>query len=179
ASRIRSPVNAWTLRRDCPRTCRTHFELLGSDPKGSDPSLECAGFVTRPGGFTWVVVPAPDGGRFQPGPPAAVTANQERGTDPDVRRLYARASGGRRPFRPPDATLEPKDAPLHLHRAGRHLHHRPAADAATAGRGARLRAEPRRARRLRPLRRHEEAEPDGRGGAGSTRRHAIRQPPVA
>ena len=30
-----------------------------------------------------------------------------------------RAAGGRRPLRPPDASLEPKDAPLHLHGARR------------------------------------------------------------
>ena len=59
----------------------------------------------------------------------------ERGPDPDVRRLYARATGGWSPLRPPDATLEPKDAPLHLHRARRYLHHRLAADAAAPRRG--------------------------------------------
>jgi small subunit ribosomal protein S2 len=34
-------------------------------------------FRTQPGGDAWVVVPAPDGGRFQPGPPAVEDNNQK------------------------------------------------------------------------------------------------------
>src|SRR5207244_11952043 len=93
--------------------------------------------------------------------------------------FYARALGGRRSLRPPDATLESQDAPLHLHGAGRYLHHRPPADLAAAGRSARLRTEPRRAWWLSALRRYEEAEPDRGRGAGEARRHALRQSPLA
>ena len=49
------------------------------------------------------------------------------------------AAGGRRSLRPPDAPLASEDAPLHLRRARRHLHHRPAEDRGPAGAGARLR----------------------------------------
>ena len=51
------------------------------------------------------------------------------------------AAGGRRAFRPPDAPLEPQDAPLHPRRARRHLHHRPAQDAALLA-GARRTSRP-------------------------------------
>ena len=44
------------------------------------------------------------------------------------------AAGGRRAFRPPDAPLEPQDAPLHLRRARRDLHHRPHQDRARCSR---------------------------------------------
>ena len=50
---------------------------------------------------------------------------------------------------------------------------------AAAGRSTRLRPQHRGARRLDPLRRHEEAEPGRRGGAGEARQHAVRQPPLA
>src|SRR4029453_19534523 len=97
--------------------------------------------------LSWVVVPARDGSGSTQAPPAVAEYQPERGPDPDVRRLYARALGGRSPLRPPDATLESQDAPLHLHRAGRYLHHRLAADAAAARGGARVCAQPRRTRR--------------------------------
>ncbi len=42
------------------------------------------------------------------------------------RRHDAGAAGKRRPLRSPDPSLEPEDEALHLHRAQRHLHHRPA-----------------------------------------------------
>ncbi len=47
---------------------------------------------------------------------------------------HARDDGSGRPLRPPDQALEPEDEDLHLRRAQRHPHHRPAAD------GARLHA---------------------------------------
>ena len=43
------------------------------------------------------------------------------------RRHHAAAARERRPLRAPDPALEPEDEALHLHRAQRHLHHRPAA----------------------------------------------------
>ena len=55
-------------------------------------------------------------------------APQTEGGSTRVRRLHEGASGGRGPLRPPDPPLEPEDAQVHLHRAWRHLHHRPPAD---------------------------------------------------
>ena len=46
------------------------------------------------------------------------------------------AAGGRSSLRPPDAALEPEHAPLHLRRARRDPHHRPAADRGAARAGA-------------------------------------------
>ena len=54
-------------------------------------------------------------------------------------------AGGRCPLRPPDPPLEPEDAAVHLHRAQRHPHHRPAAD----------RHPPRRRDHVRPRRRRD------------------------
>ena len=111
------------------------------------------------------------------GPPENRNRNRERGSH--ARRFHEGIAGGRRPLRPPDPPLEPEDEALHLHRARRHLHHRPAADAGAAPGRTRLRARHRRARRLRALRRHEEAGA-GRGARrGEPRRHAVRQPPLA
>ena len=47
--------------------------------------------------------------------------------EPHGRRHHAPAARERRPLRAPDPSLEPEDEALHLHRAQRHLHHRPAA----------------------------------------------------
>ena len=96
-------------------------------------------------------------------PPAVSQPNRERSQSLGSR-LHAGAPGGRSPLRPPDPPLEPEDEALHLHRARRHLHHRPAADLRAARGGLRLRAQHRPARRHDPLRRHEEA------GAGRRRR---------
>ena len=94
-------------------------------------------------------------------------------------RHHARAAGGRSPLRPPDSTLGSQDAPLHLRRARRDLHHQPRADAPAPGGGGRVRAEPRRAGRHGALRRHEEAGPGLDRGAREARRHAVREPPLA
>ena len=76
-----------------------------------------------------------------------------------ARSHHARAAGGRRPLRPPDAALEPEDAPVHLRRARRHLHHRSAADDRDAAGRLRLRPQHRRARRHGAVRGHQEAGP--------------------
>ena len=68
----------------------------------------------------------------------------------------------RRPLRAPDPALEPEDEALHLHRAQRHLHHRPAADADLHRPRLRVRQGDRRPRRHGPVRRHQEAGPGGR-----------------
>ena len=94
-------------------------------------------------------------------------------------RQHARAPGGRSPLRPPDPPLEPQDEALHLRRARRHLHHRPAEDRAEPRRGPVVRAQPRRARRHGPVRRHQEAGPGRHRGRRQARGHAVRQPPLA
>ncbi len=96
-----------------------------------------------------------------------------------VRSHDARAARGRRPLRPPDPTLEPQDAPVHLRRARRHLHHRSAADDGASARRPAVRVEHRRAQRHRALRRDEEAVPGRRRRARPPRRDALREPPLA
>ena len=90
-----------------------------------------------------------------------------------------RAAGGRRALRPPDAPLEPEDAPVHLRRAQRHPHHRPPAHGEAAGAGAGVRLRGRRPRRHRAVRGHQEAgaRHDRRGRRG--RGHAVRPPALA
>ena len=90
-----------------------------------------------------------------------------------------RAAGGRRPFRPPDAPLASEDAPLHLRRARRHLHHRPDADGRAARAGARVRRGPRVQRRRDPLRRHQEAGQGHDQGGRRGGRHALRERALA
>ncbi len=89
------------------------------------------------------------------------------------------AAGGRRPFRPPDPTMEPQDAPLHLRRARWELHHRPPSDPGSPGGRTPVRLGRVAPRRNRAVRRNQEAgarhDPRERGG----RRHALRQPPLA
>ena len=89
------------------------------------------------------------------------------------------AARERRPLRAPDPALEPEDEALHLHRAQRHLHHRPAAVAVLHRPRLRVRQGDRRARRHDPVRRHQEAGPGGHRRAGHPRRHALRQPALA
>ena len=105
--------------------------------------------------------------------------NRERRLGHHVRRQHERAPRGRGPLRPSDEALEPQDAPLHLHGAGRHLHHRPPADAAAARGGLRVLEEHRGPERHGALRRHEEAGPGRRGGPREARRDAVRQPSLA
>ena len=95
------------------------------------------------------------------------------------RRHHAPAARERRPLRTPDPPLEPEDEALHLHRAQRHLHHRPAAVADLHRPRVRVRQGDRRPRRHDPVRRHQEAGPGGHRRAGHPRRHAVREPALA
>src|SRR3954454_704476 len=94
-------------------------------------------------------------------------------------RHHAPAPRERRALRASDPALEPQDEAFHLHRAQRHLHHRPAAVAVVHRLRLRLRQGDRGARRHDPLRRHEEAGPGARGRAGRPRGHALREPALA
>ena len=118
----------------------------------------------------------PDGRGSRPCPARAGSAASRRAFHHQRSREQTRgpgrhqgAAGGRRALRPPDAPLEPQDAPLHLRRARRHLHHRPAQDRGAADAGPALRRRPRRARRHRPLRGHQEAGPRRRQGGSRAR----------
>ena len=86
---------------------------------------------------------------------------------------------GRSPLRPPDAPLEPEHAPLHLRRAGRDPHHRPAPDRGAAGERPPLRRRARQRRRHGALRRHQEAGPRLGQGMGRPLQDALRQPALA
>ena len=116
-------------------------------------------------------------------PPAAATeARARRGAQRrhhHGRRHHAPAARQRRPLRAPDPSLEPQDEALHLHRAQRHLHHRPAAVADLHRPRLRVRQGDRRPRRHRPVRRHQEAGAGVHRRAGHPRRHAVRQPALA
>ncbi len=90
-----------------------------------------------------------------------------------------RAAPGRSALRPSDAPLEPEHAPLHLRRAGRDPHHRPAADRGAAGERPPLRRRARQRRRHRALRRHQEAGPRHGPGMGRSLQDALRQQALA
>ena len=61
---------------------------------------------------------------------STTSENHTKGAGPVGSRLHEGAAGGWSSLRPSDTSLEPEDEAFHLHRAWRHLHHRPAADAA-------------------------------------------------
>ena len=121
--------------------------------------------------------------RSEPGSdPARRSTTSEttlKGAGPVGSRLHEGATGGWSSLRPSDTSLEPEDEAFHLHRARRHLHHRPAADAAARRGRIRLCTEHRRARGHDPLRRHQEAGPGRRPHRGRARRHAVRLEPLA
>ncbi len=94
-------------------------------------------------------------------------------------RHHAPAARQRRALRSPDPSLEPEDEALHLHRAQRHLHRRPDADAHLHRLGLRVRQADRGPRRHDPVRRHQEAGPGVHPRAGHPRRHALREPALA
>ena len=85
--------------------------------------------LTGPGADANARAVPPPARRNQPRAPAPAVAPRTRGVTGDGRRHHEAAAGGRCPLRAPDPALEPEDEALHLRRAQRHLHHRPAADA--------------------------------------------------
>ena len=129
--------------------------------------------VTRPAATTETASACPesDGAR----PPSART---EEGRAHGCRH-HASDAGRRCPLRTPDPALEPEDEAVHLHRAQRHLHHRPAADAAVRRPRLRVHQGDRRPRRHRAVRRHQAAGPGGDRRAGDPGLHAVRQPALA
>ncbi len=127
--------------------------------------------------------------RCPPPPPTASGGSHQRAPAPRHpnrstgaargHRHHEAIAGVRSPFRTPDPPLEPEDEALHLRRARRHLHHRPAADDRPAAGGDGRRPRHRRPRRDRALRGHEEAVPGGDPGARRPRGHALRLAPLA
>ena len=138
-------------------------------------TMRCPLSLEPAGNPRWTVVGSSC--RFPPRPAGVSASKPERGFD--ARRLHEGPPGGRSSLRSSDPPLEPEDEALHLHRARRHLHHRPHPDAGAAGRGVQLCQGDLRARRLGPLRRHEEAGAGRRSRRGAARRHAVREPPLA
>ena len=117
--------------------------------------------------------------------PTAQTDRRSRGRKQNQgrrgrgRRDHEATAGGRSPLRSPDPALEPEDAAIHLRRAQRHLHRRPAPDARPHRHRVPVRPRHRRRRRHRAVRRHEEA---GAGAGRDARRalgHAVHQLPLA
>src|SRR3954471_3682318 len=119
-------------------------------------------------------------------PPGARVTTEKRGRWPraDQRgcngsRQHKAAARRRRALRAPAPPLEPEDEAIHLHRAQRHLHHRPAADARVHRQRLRVRQADGRPRWLDPVRRYQASGAGSRRGAGHPRRHALRQPALA
>ena len=95
------------------------------------------------------------------------------------RRHDEAAARERRALRAPDPPLEPEDEAVHLQRAQRHLHHRPAAVADLHRPRLRVRQGDRRPRRHRHVRRHQAPGAGAGRPAGDPRGHALRQPALA
>ena len=93
------------------------------------------------------------------------TPTKEGRTTPHVAASAPGPARSRCPFRAPDPPLEPEDAPVHLRRTFRHLHHRPPEDAPPDRQGAGAPAWRGAEGRERALRLHEEAA-QGRRPAG-------------
>ena len=68
--------------------------------------------------------------------PQGARRQTDQGVSRDGTDHHEGAAGGRGPLRPPDQALEPEDEAVHLRRAQRHLHHRPAEDPQEVPRGA-------------------------------------------
>ena len=88
------------------------------------------------------------------------------------------AAGGGRPFRAPDQPLESKDEDLHLHRAQRHPHHRPAEDREAPRRRVGLHPQRGRQRPAGAFRRNQEAGAGNHPDRSRALRHVLRQPPL-
>ena len=125
--RIRAAARTWPRRsswpgapEDAPRRLSVRIGPSKDQPTPASANGSC---------------PAPLGSRAaQPGEPTP----DQRGAS-NGRSRHQGAAAGRSPLRPPDAPLEPEHAPLHLRRARRDPHHRPAADRGAARRRPPLR----------------------------------------
>ena len=136
-------------------------------------------YASRPQSSQLTPPAKPRPARDNPGP--CLSGGLRCHTTRELRRGSGRhqgAAGGRCALRPPDATLESQDAPLHLRRARRDPHHRPSEDRAAAAKAQEF-----------------AAEVAGRGGTilfvgtkkqardavreAATWRHAVREPALA
>ncbi len=88
-------------------------------------------------------------------------------------------AGSRCALRPPDQALEPEDEAVHLRRAQRHLHHRPAEDHEGDRDRLQLRQGFGRIRGEGPVRWHQEAGAGFHRKPGAARRIVLRKPALA
>ena len=175
-SRPARPRDSYPAPR-CPRsTARGARQRVQGGPAGS-PGCRLAGAgplassvargsvracSRRARAFSWGRSPARR--RAQVRVPATAAKGDPHGRRHDATAARSRCTSRRIT----DPALEPEDAAVHLRRAQRHLHHRPAADPRADRDRVPLRPRPRRRRRHDPVRRHEEA------GPGADRRAAGR-----
>ena len=157
-------------------------------PESSGPGSRTPAFRGHPAAASVAGGRRNNRGAARPGPATARgrrpratarTKGRHRGRS-NGRRHHEAAAGGRSPLRSPDPALEPEDEAVHLRRAQRDLHHRPAADPGAHRHRLPVRAQHRRGRRHRPVRRHEEAGPGADPEAGRPRRNSpVRELPLA
>ena len=133
AARERSGHRAYTRRaprRPCGVTSRARVtDTTRLSPRRCRNGGRAVPSLTGPGADADARAVPPPARRSQPRAPAPAAAPRTRGVTGYGRRHHEAAAGLRRALRAPDPPLEPEDEALHLHRAQRHLHHRPAADA--------------------------------------------------
>ena len=120
------------LTRDARIKERKKYGQKGAAPLPVQQALVTIHFEPRRGaGKPRGPMPAPG---LQRGEEAVLSTPARRRRFARRRRDHEGSAGGRRPLRPPDQALEPEDEGVHLRRAQRHLHHRPAEDAPAARR---------------------------------------------
>ncbi len=104
---------------------------------------------------------------------SGVRRRGETGRHHHGRRHHATAHRERHALRAPDEALEPQDEALHLHRAQRHLHHRPDPDPGLHRPRLRLRQGDGHPRRDGHVRRHQATGAGADRRAGHAGRHAL------
>jgi hypothetical protein len=132
--RARAPAVLWTGRGSsrsppAPASSRLHAAARTSADYRTARTPHLRGRVNRSSRVCWTRCRARASVRA-PARLAQTTAWRRTAPHKEAwhgRRDHETAARKRRPLRAPDPSLEPQDEALHLHRAQRHLHHRPAA----------------------------------------------------
>ena len=134
----RGPADARSARRRAQEAGPRRAP--GSGSSSASGSRQAAGGAAEVPRITHIAGRRPDVLRPSCGPGAAgatvrrdegggrSTPTKEGRTTPHGTASAAGPARSRRPFRPPDPPVEPEDAPVHLRRTFRHLHHRPPED---------------------------------------------------